>query len=220
MINLDEFATVVAYAECLFNERPLCELVNDPDFLPITPNLLVYGHSHRHFNHSLSDLDLNDPNFKINSKDKLNTRSIKLRSNLASIRKTFTNEYLSFLADNDASRQKKSPSTKSIILPKKDDWVAIKGDWGDIRIGKILDLKISDDGQIRQAYIQTKTNIGWYSINNIRLLEFHSPDIKAKVNKAAELDKLLKVERPKRKAALEAQKRFLAINLISESKYI
>ena len=88
---------------------------------------------------------------------------------------------------------------------------------GDIRIGKILDLKISEDGQIRQAYIQTKSNIGWYSINNIRLLEFHSGDIKAKVNKAADQDKLLKVERPKRKAALEAQKRFLAINLISES---
>ena len=57
LLSLDEFTTVVAYAECLFNERPLCELVNDPDYLLITTNLLVYGHSHRHFNHSLSNLD-------------------------------------------------------------------------------------------------------------------------------------------------------------------
>ena len=105
--------------------------------------------------------------YKINSKEKFNDRSIRLRSNLASIRKTFTNEYLSLLADNDASRQKKSPSTKSIIIPKKDDFVAIKGEWGDIRIGKIIDLKISEDCQIRQAYIQTKNNVGWYYINNI-----------------------------------------------------
>ena len=90
---------------------------------------------------------------------------------------------------------------------------------GDIRIGKILELKISDYGQIGQAYIQTKSNIGWYSINNIRLLEYHHGDIKAKVNKAADQDKVLKVERPKRKAALEAQKRFLTINLINGMSY-
>ena len=216
LLNIDEFATVVAYAECIFNERPLCELVNDPDFLPITPNLLVYGYSHRHFNHSLSDLDLNDPNFKANSKEKLNARSIKLRSNLASIRKIFTNEYLALLADNDASRQKNSPSTKSIIVPKKDDFVAIKGEWGDIRIGKIIELKISDDGQVRQAYIQTKNNVGWYSINNIRLLEFHSENLKTIANSAVNVDISTKVERPKRKAALEAQKKFLISNLIIE----
>ena len=185
-------------------------------FLPITPNLLVYGYSHCHFNHSLSDLDLNDPNFKANSKEKLNARSIKLRSNLASIRKIFTNEYLALLADNDASRQKNSPSTKSIIVPKKDDFVAIKGEWGDIRIGKIIELKISEDGQVRQAYIQTKNNVGWYSINNIRLLEFHSENLKTIANSAVNVDISTKVERPKRKAALEAQKKILVSNLIVE----
>ena len=41
---------------------------NDPDFIPITPNMLSYGRSLRYIDHQAESIDLNDPEFVINHK--------------------------------------------------------------------------------------------------------------------------------------------------------
>ena len=207
VLSFDQFSTVVAYAEGIFNERPLCPMIDDEDYVPITPNMLVYGHNLRHFNYMLSEIDLNDPSFKINNKT-LNARSIKLKSTLAQARKIFISEYMHLLANKDASRQKSSPQTKSLIYPGVLDWVLLKGETGDLRIGQILKLKESEDGEIRQAQVKTKHSIGWYPLCDIRFMEYYSPegmvDIKETTNCVKERRKM-----PKRAAALKAQQNFL-----------
>ena len=59
---------------------------SDPDFIPITPNMLNYGRSLRHFNHNAEEIDLNDPEFVINHKA-INWRLQKLKSYLVQVRK-------------------------------------------------------------------------------------------------------------------------------------
>ena len=68
ILTKDSLATIACYAESLFNERPLCIMdAGDPDFLPITPNMLNYGRSLRHFNHDAECIDLNDPDFVLDN---------------------------------------------------------------------------------------------------------------------------------------------------------
>ena len=176
LLTLDQLHTVACYAEGLFNERPLSVLdANDPNFVPITPNTLVYGRSLRHFDHSREDNDAKDPEFSLNTKS-CEVMQKKLRSTLASVRKTWISEYLNFLARRDEARQKRSPSTKSIISPKVNDWVLIKDESKDFRIGRIVHIIHSDDGEIRSVKLKTGSHEGIYPVTNLRYLEFHKPD--------------------------------------------
>ena len=174
LLTLDQLHTVACYAESLFNERPLCVLdANDPNFVPVTPNTLVYGHSLRHFAHRNGDNDAGDPEFRMSAKS-CEVMQKKLRSTLASVRKTYNSEYLGFLARKDEARQKRSPYTKSIIKPQINDWVLIKDDSKDPRIGRIQTLVISDDGEVRSAKVKTGSHEGIYPLTNLRFLEFHN----------------------------------------------
>ena len=97
----------------------------------------------------------------------------KLRSTLAAVNKTRISGYLAFLARNDSNRQKNSPFTKSIIEPSINDLVLIKDNSKDFRIGKIIELIKSDDGEIRQAILKTEHSERVYPITNLRFLEGH-----------------------------------------------
>ena len=95
------------------------------------------------------------------------------------------------------NRQKNSPFTKSIIVPKVNDYVLIKENSKDLRIGKITELIKSDDGEVRKVMLRTDKYEGIYPITNLRFLEGHpkSPD---------EVDQEIIPDlevRPKRKAA-------------------
>ena len=117
---------------------------------------------------------------------------------------------MQLLTKKDIERQKRSPFTKSLIQPKVNDWVLIKDNNNDIRIGKILQLVKSEDGEIRSAILKTKSGSeGCYPITNLRYLEYHNEgtrDLDATVTN----DQIKQCTvRPQRKAALEAQTKFL-----------
>ena len=167
----DQLLTVACYAESCFNERPLCVMDSDDvDFVPLTPNSLVYGRSLRQFAHTISDIDLNDPDYAGSCKS-LNVMARKLKSTLAHVRKVWISEYLNFLAVKDSGRRAQGPATKSRLLPSVGDVVLIK-DSKDMKLGRILELVISDDGECRSARIRTKAGgEGCYPVCNLRFLE-------------------------------------------------
>ena len=210
ILSCDSLCTIACYAESLFNERPLCIMdASDPDFLPITPNMLMYGRSLRHFNHDAEGLDLNDPEFVINHKS-INWKLKKLKSYLAQVRKIWIRDYLQLLTKKDIERQKRSPYTKSLIQPKINDWVLIKDSSNDMRIGRILELVQSEDSEVRSARVKTKSGSeGCYPITNLRYLEYHNEGTNERNLKEINDQITERSIRPQRKAALEAQKKFV-----------
>ena len=121
LLTLDQLITVASYAQALFNERPLCVLDgSDPEFVPITPNTLVFGRNLRLFAHGAGSSDEYDPDFQVSAKS-LSVMHKKLRSTLAAVHKSWLSEYLSFLARKDSFRQQNSPYTKSLLVPKVND---------------------------------------------------------------------------------------------------
>ena len=175
LLTLDQLMTVASYAQAVFNERPLCVMDNnDINFVPLTPNTLVYGRNLRQFAHGSYRGDEGDPDYSI-TKESCVIMHKKLRSTLAAVNKIWISEYLGFLARKDAYRQKNSPFTKSIIIPKVNDWVLIKDNSKDLRMGKIVELIKSDDGEIRKVVLKTEHSEGIYPVTNLRFLECH-PD--------------------------------------------
>ena len=169
-MNISQLETVATYAQSIFNERPLTMLNStDEDFIAITPNMLVFGRNLRHFSHNLTELNLNDPDFKV-GKD-LSVMARKLRSNLAQIRKLWIQQYFSFLTSHDPLRQKMSPSNKSCIIPEENQYVLIKDD-SDLKLGRIVKvLPSQEDLEIRSCLVKTKNSQGVYPTNNLRYLE-------------------------------------------------
>ena len=215
ILSHDQIHTIACYAESLFNERPLCVMdAGDPDFIPITPNMLNYGRNLRHFAHDIGSIDFNDPEFKLTNKN-LNVMSRKLRSSLAQVRKIWIRDYLHLLTKRDNERQNRAPNTKSLIQPKVDDWVIIRDDSSDLRLGRITKLIPSSDNEIRSAQVKTKSGNGCYPITNLRYLEFHNEGknehdlahLKTSISERA--------SRPQRKAAIEAQSKFVMNCLFS-----
>ena len=167
ILTFSQLRTVCSYAEAVFNSRPLHVLSSsDPDFIPITPNMLVYGDNLRILAHDMLDIDLNDPDFKTNNKD-LNVMARKLRDTLASVRKRFKSDYFNFLTQKDSNRSKSSPFSKSPILPKVDHYVLIKDDnTSDLKIGKIIEVLPSSDNEIRQVMVKTAHSTGIFPTFN------------------------------------------------------
>ena len=203
--------TVACYAECIHNQRPLAIMdADDENFVPITPNFLLYGRNLQSICHDLSAMDLDDPDFVI-GKQKLSSVARKLKSTLSRVRNVWNTEYLHFLALKDPLRQSMAPTTKSVLLPNCGDSVLIKdGKW--LRVGRIVEMFPSDDTEIRSARVRTENGEGVYPICNLRFLERTDPsDLAApEVSEKVELAQ----KRPRRKAAAEAQARFMSMNLI------
>ena len=205
LLTLDQLITVACYAEGLFNERPLSILEgSDPEVVPITPNTLVFGRNLRQFAHGIADGDQGDPDY-IPSRRSYNVMHKKLRSTLAAVRKTWLSEYLSFLARKDAFRQKNAPFTKSLIVPQVNDWVLIKDKSKDLRIGKIIELIKSDDGEVRKCLLKTDHFEGIYPITNLRFLENKSDESKSNESCFSGVKELNFDKRPIRQAAKVAK---------------
>ena len=172
ILTFSKLRTVSSYAEAISNSRPLHVLSSsDPDFIPITPNMLVYEDNLRMLAHDMLDIDLNDPDFNANNKN-LNVMARKLRDTLASVRKQFKNDYFNFLTQKDSNRSKNSPFSKSPILPKVDHYVLIKDDnTSDLKIGKIIEVLPSSDNEIRQVMVKTAHSTGIFPTFKLRYLE-------------------------------------------------
>ena len=214
VLTKDQLMTVACFAESCFNERPLCIMDSDDvDFVPLTPNSLVYGRSLRQFSHSVSDIDLHDPDFEISSKS-LTVMARKLKSTLARVRKVWIDEYLNFLALKDSNRRAMGPATKSRLLPSVGDVVLIK-DSKALRVGRILDLVISDDGECRSARVRTKAGgEGCYPICNLRHLERGESPV-SNESVSTSVTNPVKRSRVQRAAAAQAQQKFVNQFLLS-----
>ena len=152
ILSFSQLRTAATYAEAVFNERPLHVITNtDPDYVPITPNLLIFGRNLRMLSHDMMDINLNDPDFKLNNKN-LNIMALKLRDTLASIRKNWKNDYFHFLTLKDSLRNKSCINSKSLIMPKINHFILIK-DNAEMRIGKIIAILPSSDREIRQVMV-------------------------------------------------------------------
>ena len=54
ILYFSQLRTAATYAEAVFNERPLHVITNtDPDYVPITPNLLIFGRNLRMLSHDM-----------------------------------------------------------------------------------------------------------------------------------------------------------------------
>ena len=211
ILSKDQLLTVACYAECIHNQRPLAIMdADDENFVPITPNFLLYGRNLQSVCHDLTAMDLEDPDFTI-GKQKLSSVARKLKSTLSRIRNVWTTEYLHYLALKDPLRQSMAPATKSVLLPSSGDSVLIKdGKW--LRVGKIVEIFPSDDTEIRSARVRTENGEGVYPICNLRFLERNGPDDLGAPEVSEKVE--LAQKRPRRKAAAEAQARFMSVNLI------
>ena len=174
ILSFSQLRTAAAYAEAVFNERPLHVMVDtDPDYVPITPNLLVFGRNLRLLGHDMLDINLNDPEFKLNNKN-LNIMALKLRDTLASIRKNWKNDYFQFLTLKDSLRNKTCMNSKSLISPKINHYVLIKD--SELRIGKIIELLPSSDGEIRQVMVRTPHTTSVFPVFKLRYLVGYMDD--------------------------------------------
>ena len=179
------------------------------EFVPLTPNSLLYGRNLQTFAHDVADIDFNDPDFILNNKS-LNVMARKLRATLAHVRKVWVNEYLHFLACKDGTRQKMAPATKSILIPTIGDSVLIK-DGKDLRLGRVAELFPSEDGEVRSARILTRNGEGLFPVCNLRFLERGSVESPA-VPVCSEPPPRVRVQRA---AAKRAQEKMMSIHLLA-----
>ena len=206
LLTLDQLMTTASYAQAVFNERPLCVVeVGDANVVPLTPNSITIGRNLRQFVHSKPVSDDADTDFNPSSAKCLELNK-KLRDTLKSVHKHWVSEYLSFLARKDAARQKGSPHTKSLLIPKLNDWVLVKDNSRDLRIGKVTEVIKSEDGEIRKVILKINNTNGIYPVTNLRYLEAYN-DLNLNNVKGAieETNVVNKIERPQRKAAIVAR---------------
>ena len=76
------------------------------------------------------------------------------------------------------------------------DWVLVKDNSRDLRLGKVLELIRSEDGEIRKVILKINNSEGIYPITNLRLLEYHNKPINDNLT-----DKSSNSVRPLREAA-------------------
>ena len=113
---------------------------------------------------------------------------------------------MGFLSRKDAARQKGSPHTKSLLIPKVNDWVLVKDQSRDIRVGKILKILNSVDGEIRKVLLEINNTQGIYPITNLRFLEAgtnndtYGSDKNVNINEEV----ITRLKKPQRKAAIVA----------------
>ena len=204
--TLDQLMNVASCAHTIFNERHLCVMeIGDANMVPLTPNSLTLGQ----FVHGLLDSDEADPDFPLPSA-KCVTMHKRLRDTLTAVHKCWTSEYMGFLARKDASRQKSAPCTKSLIIPKINDWILVKDNSRDPKLGKITKLIDSDDGEIRKVILKINESENIYPVTNLKLLKCHS---QSSMNEGLHSDVIKINAKPQHNAAKRALQRMKNITI-------
>ena len=104
-------------------------------------------------------------------------------------------------------------------MPKINDWVLVKDNARDLKLGKIIKLiKSNDDGEIRKVILKIKESEYIHPVTNLRLLECHNYDesIESKVNNVIDKYKVNNVidKRPQRDAAKIALRKIVQCNKV------
>ena len=232
LLSLDEFSTICAYAEASCNDRPLYYVSRqDTGTLPLTPNMLLFGRNLRQCSIKCSDIDLSDPTYDFGQPGHLNKACKRLKSTLLHFRKIWAKEYLVALRENDQLRNKGSPATKYMIVPNKDDVVVFESGTL-LKVGKIVELLPSAGSQdIRKVKVESEGHESIQAVANLRRLEsggysdkisftedygeVHTESIDQETS-AASVPENLPRRNSKRKAAVEAQQRWLGQFLITK----
>lgn len=232
LLSLDEFSTICAYAEASCNDRPLYYVSRqDTGTLPLTPNMLLFGRNLRQCSIKCSDIDLSDPTYDFGQPGHLNKACKRLKSTLLHFRKIWAKEYLVALRENDQLRNKGSPATKYMIVPNKDDVVVFESG-SLLKVGKIVELLPSAGSQdIRKVKVESEGHESIQAVANLRRLESGGYSDKISFTddggevpsesmdqetSAASVPEDLPRRNSKRKAAVEAQQRWLGQFLITK----
>ena len=212
-MTLDEFTTIVAYAECCVNDRPLNYIsMEDESIIPMTPNMLVYGRNLNFNTKDITNVDLQDKTYEFGTKNNLNKICKRLKSTLIQVRKNWISDYLTSLRERDALRNKMSPANEYTLTPKAGDVVLISED-KDMKLGRIEKLVVSADGEVRSAKVYSKGGNGIHSLKNLRHIE--SIDLKIPIDNELQSETIKTVDRPRRKAAIKAQEKWLISHLLT-----
>ena len=232
LLSLDEFSTVCAYAEASCNDRPLYYVSRqDTGTIPLTPNMLLFGKNLRQCSIKCSDIDMSDPTYEFGQPGHLNKACKRLKCNLLHFRKIWAKEYLVALRENDQLRNKGSPATKYMIVPNKDDVVVFESG-SLLKVGKIVELLPSAGSQdIRKVKVESEGHESIQAVANLRRLESggysdqisftddggedHSESIDQETS-AASVTEDLPRRNSKRKAAVQAQQRWLGQFLLTK----
>ena len=208
VLSRDQFDTLIAYTECIVNDRPISYICsNDENQAPLTPNLLLFGRNlHRNFQSTVGDIDLNDPTYAFGNKGNLNTMCAKLRSTLSQVKKNWSADYLSFLKERDRNRTKNSPANKHLLKAAAGDVVIVATNNKELKLGRIVRLISSADGEVRAAEVRIGGKLAVHSLVNLR--HFESVDLRPE-DESHSRSPLPAQDRPRRKAALKAQQQWL-----------
>ena len=93
---------------------------------------------------------------------------------------------------------------KAWLYQKINDWVLVKDNSRDLKLGKITKLINSDDGEIRKVILKINESENIYPVTNIRLLECHN---QSSMNEGLHSDVIEINTRPQRNAAKRALQR-------------
>ena len=230
LLTLDEFNTVCAYAEASCNDRPLYYVSRqDSGTIPLTPNMLIFGRNLRQCSVDVTMVDLSDPSYEFGQPGHLNKACKRLKSTLIHFRKTWAKEYLVALRENDQLRNKRSPSTKYMIVPNIDDVVVF--DSGSLlKVGKIIELIPSEDQEIRKVKVESEGHESIHAVVNLRRLESGGSSDEIPITRETDEEDTANVDdskgtsnaapgdlsdnKPRRAAAVRAQQRWLGQFLI------
>ena len=229
LLTLDELQTMVAYSEAACNDRPLYYVSRqDSGTHPLTPNMLVFGRNIRQCVVDMDEVDLKDPAYEFGTPGHLNKTCKRLKSTLLHFRKVWSQEYLLALRERDQMRNKNSPSTKYILEPRVGD-VVVFSSGSLLKVGKILGLVPSDDGEVRKVQVESEGHVSMQAVVNLRHLESDGSHDVTHSSGAADSDDTRSdpslgeeatadveplVARPRREAAVRAQQKWLRQSLL------
>ena len=156
LLTEKELTTCLAEIGAVMNERPITEVMNDPESLePITPNLLVFGHHLQPLPYpetteeEFQDIDFNRPEAL---KD-LYSKRAKIRNRFL---KQFQGEYLNLLRqrhgyDNQLKNHEQEIKEGDICLIHNENPRKL---W---QLGRVTKVIPGTDGQVRVAELKTQS---------------------------------------------------------------
>ena len=138
----------------------------------------------------------------------------KLRSTLSQVKKNWSADYLSFLKERDRNCTKKSPANKNLLKAAAGDVVIVATNNKELKLGRIVRLIASADGEVRAAEVRIGGKLAVHSLVNLR--HFESVDLRPE-DESHSRSPLPAQDRPRRKAALKAQQQWLESVLLTRS---
>ena len=170
LVSYDELQTIIVEVEGQVNSRPLTHCsTNSEDIVPITPSHLLFGYKLNSLPFE-TNVDLNE-DYEFSNPSSITKRHKLILEMIKQATILWKREYLLALRERD--RKVKPVSKDGDIIPKEGDVVHIVDDLkvSDWKLGRIIKLKISSDGQHRVALVKTANGTVDRPISKLSYLE-------------------------------------------------